>query len=194
MSELRTSHRIVDAATGLIKVRGYNAFSYQDVSELVGIRKASIHHHYSTKADLGSAVVRRFSESFGEVLRAIEAAEPAGLDRITGFARVAGEYLDRDETCPCGMLASEAETLPPPVREELRAYYAGVAGWLARAVRQGREDGSVRMSGEAEDIAQLVLASVQGASVTARCVKSRATFDAAMRQLRDLLAGTGGEG
>ncbi|MFP3944305.1 MAG: TetR/AcrR family transcriptional regulator [Alphaproteobacteria bacterium] len=191
MSELRTSRRIVDAATGLIKVRGYNAFSYQDVSELVGIRKASIHHHFSTKADLGGAVVRQFTAGFGESLDEIDAAHPVALRRIMAFAELAGGLVDRDEMCPCAMLASEAETLPVALREELRAYYARVAGWLAGNVRRGREDGSVRLGGEAEDIAQLVLACVQGAAMTARCMKSRTTFDAAMRQLQNLLAGSG---
>ena len=73
MSELRTSQKIVDVATDLIKVRGYNAFSYQDISSLVGIRKASVHHHFSTKGDLGSAVVRRVTETLRETLAEIEA-------------------------------------------------------------------------------------------------------------------------
>lgn len=194
MSELRTSEKIVDAATGLIKVRGYNAFSYQDVSELVGIRKASIHHHFSTKSDLGAAVVRRFSEDFGNVLRAVEATQPSGLECIARFGDVAGDYVERAEMCPCAMLASEAETLPPRVNEELRAYYAMIVNWLEHAVRRGREDGSIRVAGETHDLAQLVLASVQGAATTARCLKSRAPFDAAMRQMCSMLAGVAAAG
>lgn len=191
MSELRTSEKIVDAATGLIKVRGYNAFSYQDVSELVGIRKASIHHHFSTKADLGAAVVRRFAADFGESLREVDEAQSSGLGRITAFMDLARGFLERGEICPCAMLATETETLPDAVREELQAYYAMVVGWLARAVSRGREDGSVRAPGEAQELAQLVLASVQGAATTARCMKSHAPFEAAMRQVHYALAGAG---
>jgi hypothetical protein len=30
----------------LIQTRGYSAFSYQDVADSLGIRKASIHYHF----------------------------------------------------------------------------------------------------------------------------------------------------
>lgn len=36
--------------------RGYSAFSYTDISEAIGIRKASIHHYFPTKAGLSVAV------------------------------------------------------------------------------------------------------------------------------------------
>lgn len=189
MSELPTSQRIVEAATGLIKVRGYNAFSYQDISGLVGIRKASVHHHFATKADLGSAVVRQFAGTFYATLKEIEAERPSGLERIMGFAAAAGDLIDRDEMCPCAMLASETETLPAPVRNELQAYYRLVTDWLSRCVRLGREDRSIGLAGEADEIGQLVLAAVQGAAMTARCMKSRAPFNAAMHQLRRALGG-----
>ena len=189
MSELHTSQRIVDAATGLIKVRGYNAFSYQDISGLVGIRKASVHHHFSTKADLGKAVVHRFTETFSATLEEIEVSRPTGLERIVGFAEAAGDLVDKKERCPCAMLASEAETLPVTVNEASPAYYGMVADWLCGCVQLGREDGSVGLPGEPDDIAQLVLATIQGAAMTARCMKTRAEFDATMRQLRRALAG-----
>jgi TetR/AcrR family transcriptional repressor of nem operon len=56
---------ILDVAQEAIQKRGYNAFSYADLAEAVGIRKASIHHYFPSKADLGLAVIRRYRESFG---------------------------------------------------------------------------------------------------------------------------------
>ena len=41
-----TAERIVHEARNLIMTRGYNGFSYADIAEAVGIRKASIHHHF----------------------------------------------------------------------------------------------------------------------------------------------------
>ena len=51
--------RIVDAAQGLIQEVGYNGFSFEHISQAVGMRKASVHHHFASKADLGVAVVQR---------------------------------------------------------------------------------------------------------------------------------------
>ena len=50
-----TAEDILDRAEALIQTRGYSAFSYQDISDTLGIRKASIHYHFPSKTDLGVA-------------------------------------------------------------------------------------------------------------------------------------------
>jgi len=52
-----TAEQILDLAETLIQTRGYSAFSYQDIADSLGIRKASIHYHFPSKTDLGIAVV-----------------------------------------------------------------------------------------------------------------------------------------
>ncbi|KFJ90149.1 TetR family transcriptional regulator, partial [Pseudomonas sp. 1-7] len=51
---------MIQTAENLMRTRGYTAFSYADLSEAVGIRKASIHHHFPTKEDLGAAIVEEY--------------------------------------------------------------------------------------------------------------------------------------
>jgi len=51
-----TATRILDTAERLVQSRGYNGFSYADIAERVGITKASLHHHFETKATLGQAI------------------------------------------------------------------------------------------------------------------------------------------
>ena len=41
-----TAEQILDLAETLIQTRGYSAFSYQDIADSLGIRKASIHYHF----------------------------------------------------------------------------------------------------------------------------------------------------
>src|SRR5512144_3174565 len=66
-----TAEQILDIAETLIQTRSYSAFSYQDIADALGIRKASIHYHFATKADLGVAVVDRYVERFGSALAAM---------------------------------------------------------------------------------------------------------------------------
>src|ERR1700676_5055278 len=67
----RTAEQILDLAEILIQTRGYSAFSYQDISDALGMTKASIHYHFASKTDLGIAVVDRYVERFGAALIAI---------------------------------------------------------------------------------------------------------------------------
>ncbi|MDP2026901.1 TetR/AcrR family transcriptional regulator [Sulfuriferula sp.] len=41
----------------MVQRRGFNDFSYADIANEVGIRKASLHHHFPTKTDLGLALI-----------------------------------------------------------------------------------------------------------------------------------------
>ena len=59
-----TAEQILDLAETLIQTRGYSAFSYQDIADSLGIRKASIHYHFPSKSDLGVAVVDRYMSPF----------------------------------------------------------------------------------------------------------------------------------
>src|SRR6185295_2042375 len=68
-----TAEQILDLAETLIQTRGYSAFSYQDIADSLGIRKASIHYHFPSKTDLGIAVVDRYVARFGGALAAIAA-------------------------------------------------------------------------------------------------------------------------
>ena len=47
-----TANLILETAHDLIAERGYSAFSYADIAEIVTIRKPGIRHHFPTKASL----------------------------------------------------------------------------------------------------------------------------------------------
>ena len=44
----------------MLRSRGYAAFSYADLEKMVGIRKASIHHYFPKKEDLGVEIVETY--------------------------------------------------------------------------------------------------------------------------------------
>lgn len=48
---------IVSHARTLLEAGGYNGFSYADIAVRVNISKASIHHHFPSKAELVQVVV-----------------------------------------------------------------------------------------------------------------------------------------
>ena len=64
MKQPDTKTAILDAAQDLIQRVGANAMSYQHISEAVGIRKASIHHHFPSKETLLEELIGRYSRQF----------------------------------------------------------------------------------------------------------------------------------
>ncbi|MBV9878587.1 MAG: TetR/AcrR family transcriptional regulator, partial [Verrucomicrobia bacterium] len=54
---------ILRCTQSLIIAGGYNSFSYADISKVVGIRKASIHHHFPTKANLVRELILQYRQN-----------------------------------------------------------------------------------------------------------------------------------
>src|ERR1700733_8531548 len=63
---------ILNVAERLAQTRGYNGFSYADISAQLGVTKASLHYHFPTKAELGRALIERYRTLFGAALVAID--------------------------------------------------------------------------------------------------------------------------
>lgn len=163
-----TMDRILDVAERLVQVRGYNAFSYADVAEAVGIRKASLHHHFPGKADLGAALVARYHGAFFDALAAIDARGANAVERLERYVEVYGSVLRGKRMCLCGMLASEVATLPKAMREGLSRFFDENERWLQRVLEEGRERGELRFEGPAAVTASVFVTSLEGAMLVAR--------------------------
>jgi TetR/AcrR family transcriptional repressor of nem operon len=184
-----TSRRILDAAEKLIQTRGFNGFSYADVSAAVGITKASLHYHFPTKAKLGLTLILRYQETFGAALEALDATGGDGRALLRGYAQLYSNVLGRNRMCLCGMLAAEYTTLPRPMQEALRAFFDANEQWLTRVMVQGERSGVLRLQAPPTEEARLLVAALEGALLVARSYDDAARFEsAAARVLAGLLA------
>lgn len=163
-----TATRILDAAEELLQVRGFNGFSYADVSAEVGITKAALHYHFAGKADLGLALITRYGDRFAEELTEIDAACAAPADRLTAYASLYARVLRQRRMCLCGMLAAEYQTLPQPMREAVTSFFDANETWLEKVLDEGRQDGTLGFPGTPRDTAREVIACLEGAMLVAR--------------------------
>lgn len=170
--------RLVGAARGLIQKRGYNGFSYRDVAAEVGIRSASIHYHFPTKADLGAAVAAGYTERFMERLASAE-EETADVYRLLSFyASLFREVLaDDGRMCLCGILGAEVASLPASVAAEAKRFFAVNLEWLARQFSRRIEIGDSVPADPPETEAVLFMATLEGAMVLAKGIDDPTVFD-----------------
>lgn len=91
----RRKDAILDEATRLFAERGYAACSMADLAECVGLRKASLFHHFPSKDDLYGAVLERLMKSVADTMsRTLSTSGPfpEQLDRMTdGMVSALGE-------------------------------------------------------------------------------------------------------
>ncbi|MGY5778034.1 TetR/AcrR family transcriptional regulator [Rhizobium sp. LEGMi135b] len=165
-----TSEKILDIAQSLIVAGGYNGFSYADISAAIGIRKASIHHHFPTKAELVSMLVDRYRKQTEAGLTSLREGISSPAEQLQAYMNYWHSCI-RDATlpfCVCAMLASEMQMLPEEVASHVRGHFHNLAGWLTSVLQSGAGSGLFQLEREPEEEAQMLMASVHGAMLSAR--------------------------
>jgi len=163
-----TAARILDVAERLAQDRGFNGFSYADIATELGITKAALHYHFAGKADLGEALIGRYTERFGEALAAIDASTHVAADKLRGYANLYLDVLRARRMCLCGMLAAEYPTLPDAMRALVVTFFDQNEAWLEGVLEQGLGDGSLRFTGTAPSTARMIIGCLEGAMLVAR--------------------------
>jgi len=177
-----TRERILDVAQRLVQTRGYNGFSFHDLAKELGIRTASIHYHFPTKADLGVALLQRYRARFRSELEGISAKGGDPLRRLTQFAGLFERtFKTGNQLCLCGMLSAEVATLPQEVAGEVEHFFEESEGWLADALAAGKKAHKMAFAGSANAQARMFLAVLEGAMVVARGMRRTAYFQGVAR-------------
>jgi len=178
-----TAARILDVAEGLVQVRGFNGFSYADISAEVGISKAALHYHFAGKADLGRALITRYASRFADELAVIDRAGTTPAGRLSAYAGLYLRVLRQHRMCLCGMLAAEYQTLPQPMQEAVTSFFDGNESWLEKILEDGRQDGSLWFAGTPRDYARVIIACLEGAMLVARPYGDAGRFQAVAASL-----------
>src|SRR5947209_13820676 len=152
--EPRTAQRILDIAERLVQTRGFNSFSYADIAKELGITTASLHYHFRGKAELGQALITRYSGRFRDALDRIDRDVPDPSAKLEAYADLYASVLEGKRMCMCGMLAAEYQNLPRPMRRAVINFFDENQQWLAGVLKQGRTDKTLAYTGSPDEVAQ----------------------------------------
>jgi TetR/AcrR family transcriptional repressor of nem operon len=178
-----TSIRILDVAERLVQTRGFNAFSYADISRALHITKASLHYHFPTKAKLGERLIERYRVAFQAALDDIDGSSSDAGAKLRAYAGIYINVLERNRMCLCGMLAADYATLPKAMKDEVRRFFDANEAWLVEVVESGRVNKEIAFSGSAVEAARLLVAALEGAMLLARSHGDPARLRSAADQL-----------
>jgi TetR/AcrR family transcriptional regulator, transcriptional repressor for nem operon len=182
-SSSSTASRALDTAERLVQVRGFNGFSYADIAAELQITKASLHYHFATKADLGEALINRYSARFFQALAEVDAGGAAAPAKLAAYAKLYADVLSEQKMCLCGMLAAEYPTLPLPMQAAVVGFFDYNEGWLQAVLEQGRQERSLAFAGSARDTARMIVSGLEGAMLVTRPSRDAARFQVAAASL-----------
>ena len=177
MRAVNTREQIIESARLLVQDASYDGFSFRDIAERVGIRKASIYYHFETKESLAVAMLDDATAGFGRWVSHVENSPPAERLRAYCF----DFYMERLEAgiklCPGGAFTAAWPNLGEKVRRAVNRLFDAQQNFVEQALTDAS---SVDSSDEVENFEETAIwfiACVQGAIVTARARGEQQLFE-----------------
>ena len=168
-----SAQRIAEVAQNLVQEVGYNGFSFEHIAKEVGMRKASVHHHFASKADLGVAVVQSYTHAFEGALQNILTSATSAPNRLTAYADLfEATFANQQHLCVCGMLSAESNSLDAAVKQEVNHFFQRNMTWLTFVIQEGMDSGSIKKGNDAPAVAQTCLSMLEGAMLVGRCMSA----------------------
>ena len=179
-----TKDRIIGLADTLIKTKGFNAFSYKDISDPLAIRNAAIHYHFPVKADLGAAVIDQEIAGMEKVMAAWEhLPEDQQLRSLIDSFR---QKCQDGKVCLMGSLSPDYDTLPENMQGLLRRFSTTVLDWASQCLEKGRNKGIFHFRGDPYDRALMVVSNLLSSLLLSRVMGATAFDRISTQLLRDL--------
>jgi TetR/AcrR family transcriptional repressor of nem operon len=180
--------KLVDAATSLIRAKGYAATSVDELCAKAGVTKGAFFHHFPSKDSLAVAAADHWSE----ISEALFGAAPYQslddpLDRILGYLDFRKAMFRRpvvEFTCLAGTLVQEVYGTHPDIRRACEASIGGHAAGLERDIALAMKRYRIHAPWTAESLAFHVQAVLQGAFILAKAKGEAAIAETSVDHLR----------
>jgi len=174
--------RILDVATRIAQAHGYGGLNMRALAEEVGIKAASLYHHFPSKADLAAAVARRYWQDASEGLEVLSSSTPVPAERLRRFPGTFRASLENDNRmCLASFMTAEFDDLPPAVRKEVETFTDVNVAWLSKALT----DAGIVSAKDAKKRAHAIFAAVAGAQLMARGRADIKLFDALIKNYEE---------
>jgi len=178
---LSSKEAILAAARRTAQAHGYSGLNFRDLADEVGIKAASIYHHFPSKADLGAAVARRYWENTAADLDSMLAETSDPVRSLHQYPDIFRKSLDADNRmCLCSFMSAEYDDLPEAVKKEVQTFADVNVAWLSKVLSAA----AVVNSGESEQRARAIFAAVAGAQLMARSRSDISLFDSLIESYR----------
>jgi TetR/AcrR family transcriptional repressor of nem operon len=169
---------ILAAARQSAQAHGYSGLNFRDLADAVGIKAASIYHHFPSKADLGAAVARRYWEDTTGDLDDLLAGASDPMSALRQYPQIFRRSLESENRlCLCSFMSAEYDDLPDPVKKEVQAFADVNVAWLSKVLSAAGVVGPEK----SDERARAIFAAVAGAQLMARSRSDISLFDALIK-------------
>ncbi|MDQ7981712.1 TetR/AcrR family transcriptional regulator [Paraburkholderia sp. SARCC-3016] len=181
-ADVSSSDRILAAARQIAQAHGYGGLNLRTLAEEVGIKAASLYHHFPSKAELAAAVARRYWEDTAASLEALSAEVHDPVERLRRYPdETFRKSLENgNRMCLASFMTAEYDDLPDVVKKEVQTFADVNIAWLGKTL----SGAGIVGPREAKKRARSIFSAVVGAQLMARGRSDVALFDALIEGYR----------
>jgi len=170
--------RLVEATQELLWDRGYAAASPRAILDRAGVGQGSMYHHFSGKEALSVAALQANAEAVTTRAAAALGGQGGAVDKIGAYLTIERDVL---RGCPVGRMASDPDVVQSqPLHEVVAQTFQQARDLLVAVITDGVRQGELRPDVAPVELADTILAVVQGGYVLARAAGTREPFDRAV--------------
>ncbi|XPF93839.1 TetR/AcrR family transcriptional regulator [Colwellia sp. RE-S-Sl-9] len=171
---------LLQLAQNKVREGGYNNFSFRELAKDIGIKSASVHYHFPTKADLGAELAKLYTDNFINALGDPKIHKDSGKNPVAIYVEQFRQALHQDKKmCLCGLLGAESDVLPEQVRGEIKRFFKKNLAWLEQAYLCVKTTDAV----SAKQLAIKTISVLEGAMMISIAIKDNSVFDQAIVDL-----------
>lgn len=180
---------MLTATSELFRRHGYNGTSLKQVIEAAGATFGSLYHFFpGGKEELGDTVIRTSGQAYQELFETIYDAADDPATAIAEFfdgAALVLEETDYMDACPIGTVALEVASTNERLRQATDDVFTS---WTTAASTRLQQAGLGE--GTADELATVLVASIEGGFMLSRAAKSPQPMRTVGRLMRQLVTST----
>jgi TetR/AcrR family transcriptional repressor of nem operon len=155
-----TREKVLELGENLIRTKGYNAFSYQDISTELGIKNAAVHYYFPTKENLGTSIVKTNILRFEEMINNMHSREFDEWQQLDTFIKIYIKSHREQKLCIVGSLGPAFNTLSETTKTELVKMTEIILSWLTKILTTGKKNKVFVFNDEPRNRAALIFSSL----------------------------------
>ncbi|CAM2065311.1 TetR family transcriptional regulator C-terminal domain-containing protein [Sulfidibacter corallicola] len=171
-----TKRLLLEKGLEILTRKGFNNTGIQEVLSAVGVPKGSFYHYFKSKEDFGLQVVDYYAQtSIDRMDRFMKDEAFPPLERLRRFFENAVKEMKENEFCGgcfIGNMSQEMGDLSESFEKKLERKWQASRSCIAHCLIAARQAGDLKLTCDADDLADFLLNAWQGALMRMKVTKS----------------------
>lgn len=189
-----TKRKLLEASVSLMRARGFNGTSVDDICSTAGVTKGGFFHYFKSKDEITKAAVAQFHEEKTKVydeapFRKLTDPLKRVFGRLDYVTETSGGASRVTKGCLIGMLAQELASNNSGIRNVCQEFFTRIADDFAKDLTEAKAAYAPKAKFDPDNVAQLYVALIQGSLLMAKTAASNEILANNIEQFRNYIQG-----